>query len=259
MAALAASGAAPVATAPALEARPAGAEATAIQAPDRDSARLAAARITIVLAGDTARVEAMYRFAGGASPPGARPLDLTAFRLRGQRLEAEAGGQEGGADGGPHPPAVTGLPGLWRVRLAGEASGAAGETEAGTGGAELRYRVVGRIDRIPLFVPASRTLSTGGRFTIVVRNAPRGLDPSSAFPRFESDGEGALVARPSELPGFVQLPRAGAPLGVGTAADAGVALSLLAGLGGWALLRRRTRAGPRRGASGPAGPSRSSA
>lgn len=242
------------ASAPAHEARPSGASASAVQASAHDSARLASARITIDLAGDTARVEAEYRFAREETPPESRFRGFTALRLRGQTLRIEGSGAR---------PALTALPGLWRVRLIQRVQGAREGSDSsmarGPHGAELRYRLVGRIDRIPLFVPVSRTLSTGGRFTIVVRNAPPGLDPGSAFPRFELDGEGALVARPSELPGFVQLPRAGAPLGIGTAADAGVALSLLAGLGGWALLRHRTRAGSPRGASDPAGPSRSSA
>jgi hypothetical protein len=199
-----------------------------------DTGRLAEARIRVSLAGDTARVEASYRLVGGD-----QPVRFTAPRLGGQSVALEP------------PAALVARPGLWRVDVAAVASG--------RGRVDLTYRVDGRADRIPLFVPDVPADPEASSITILVRGAPADLDPDAAFPRLLSSGRGLLVARPSQLPDVLHLPaRAGRY--VERLADVGAVFLVLLGLAGWAALgwraRRRSAAAARAAdGSGAAGPS----
>jgi len=217
---------------------PALAALTLLATPPADTARLVGARIRVLLAGDTAQVEARYRLAGaGASRP--VPVRFTAPRLAGQSVTLDS---TAALVSGPpallvRPSVLTARPGLWGVDV--DLSTLPG------GRIDLVYRVVGRAKRIPLFVPDMSADPQASPITILVRGAPAGLDPAASFPRLVPAGPGTLAARPSQLPDVLHLPGPSAA-DVGRAADIGTIVLVLAGLAGWGFHERRRarREGP---------------
>lgn len=225
--------------------------------PQERAAVLLEARVTIEMRAGSARISARYRLAGAEAP-----ATLRALRLPGQELalEAPAGaaggeGAAGGAGGagcaggpggpgappgpaGPDGPPLERLPGMYRATAAW-AAGSPGRVD-------LRYAVTGALDRVPLFVPEAPAVPGRTAIEIQIRGLPGTLPARGAFPRLARAADGALVARPDNLPTFVWLP---SPLGrrLERAADAGALLLILAGTGGWLALRGRAgRRGGRR-------------
>lgn len=129
------------------------------------------------------------------------------------------------------------------------------------GGRRVRYRVEGRLSRIPIFVPAGEGRITVAREearTVIVRlQAPPGsladVDLATSLPRFRREGEGALVAELSSLPSFVRLSRGGA-LSFARLIDlAVVVLIFLGAVWAWRKGRRLAGPSPRRARAGDGG------
>ncbi len=107
--------------------------------------------------------------------------------------------------------------------------------EAG-GTVELRYAVRGARQRVPLFVPDA---PVAGPVAIRIHGLGAGRELRDGFPRLEPAADGALEARPSDLPSFVRLPPRRGGLSVHRLAEAAVVLLVLLATGIWVLRRRR--------------------
>lgn len=186
----------------------------------REPARLLEADVRVELDGTGAAVDARYLLQGGDS------VRFHAIRLPGHTLRVD---RLSPAGAGPVRP----LEGLHRFVLP-PPEGAGGAREV-----TLRYRVEGARRRIPLFVPDAPAVPDESRISIRVAGAGPGIAPQRAFPRLAPDADGALAARPANLPGFVLLPPEGRTLTVDRAADWAAVLLVLAGSGYWWWWRRR--------------------
>lgn len=116
----------------------------------------------------------------------------------------------------------------------------------------ITYRLAGRLERLPLFVPGGEARLTVARefeephLVRITGPADRldAIDTRTSLPRLERVSDDALEARLSSLPSFVRLVGRG-PFTFGRTADA-IALALIL-LGVWYAWRRMRarRAGPR--------------
>jgi hypothetical protein len=153
-------------------------------------------------------------------------VEAHAIRLDGQYLELVYAGVAGEPVSDPD---LGLLPGAYHLQVAEDAP------------IDLRYRVTGRLDRIPLFVPSPEAQMAAGLVTLRVELAPdsaSSLDLGTSLPRFQRNAEGALVASLSSVPTFVRLDASGG-LSFARAADlAAVALLLLAAVWAWRTARR---------------------
>jgi len=179
---------------------------------------------------DSVTVQADYRF-----DPGTGALGLAAIRLRKQGLRVLSTGTAGGR-------APAGLTsetraGLWGLKM--------DRSSLVRGTLSLRYRVYGRPDRVPVFVPTVPTDPLESQVTILVRGYPAGIEPGETFPRLEPAPGSVLATHTTELPGLVHIGRAIGGLTIGAAANVAVVLLILAGLGLWLLLRLRIARGSR--------------
>lgn len=148
------------------------------------AAQLVAAQVSIRLAGDSALVDASYRFTA--------PMDSVAFvliRLPGQTIRSVSGGDLGIRV----EPAV----GLTRVT--------AGRLDLGS--IRIRFVVRGRLDRVPVPVPSVAAAPGADRVEVRVL----GLDPATrladGFPRLRSAGD-AGIAVMANLPSLIRVPPA---------------------------------------------------
>lgn len=203
------------------------------QAP-REPARLVEAEVAVELDRAGAVVDARYRLRGGDS------VRFNAIRLPGHALHVHRLSPSGAG-------ALRSLEGLHRF-VVPPPEGAGGAREV-----TLRYRVEGARRRIPLFVPDAPAVPDESRISIRVAGAGPGVAPQRAFPRLAPDADGALAARPANLPGFILLPPEGRTLTVDRAADWAVVLLVLAGSGYWWWWRRRTGRGETAEPDGGAG------
>lgn len=153
-------------------------------------------------------------------------VEAHVIRLEGQDLHIEQATRAGEPLSDP---ALERLSGAYHLRVDGGAS------------IDLRYRVTGRLDRIPLFVPSPEAQATSGPVTLRVELAPAavsGLDLGTSLPRFEQSSDSVLIASLSSTPTFVRLDAAGG-LSFARAADLGVVvLILLAAVWAWRAARR---------------------
>ncbi|KPK82338.1 MAG: hypothetical protein AMS25_02610 [Gemmatimonas sp. SM23_52] len=109
----------------------------------------------------------------------------------------------------------------------------------------MRYRVEGDFSRIPLFVPnAAAVPESAIRLRILAGS--QGAAPQAAFPGFERQPDGSLLAAPAELPSAVLLPTAGGGLAPRNVVLLAVVLLLLAAAVAWAALHVRARRRRRR-------------
>lgn len=193
-------------------------------------AQLDSAAIEIELGDGEASVVASY-----AVTPHRESITFRAIRLFGQRLLLETtspAGQLEERDGLYE----------WSTSLPG----------AGSRVISLHYVVRGAVERVPLFVPDTPTVS--GEPVVGIRvTGSEGRDPQDGFPRMRPTGGGAIVATPANVPSFVSLPVHGTALSVNRLADR-LVLSLLVTATGFWLVRarreiRRRRWTPRSGAS----------
>lgn len=190
--------------------------------------RLLEARVSVQLDAEAARVQAIYELEGA---PG--ELELRALRPPRQRLRPVGPTSAGSAPSG----GVERLPGSYRWVARPRV---ADREEGGRSRLRLAYVVTGTLDRVPVFVPAVPAAPGETRIELRIRGRPGGSRDPGGFPRFARTDEGQLLARPDNLPSFVRLPsRLGRTLD--RAAEAAVALLLLAGAGGWWALRARGR------------------
>lgn len=106
---------------------------------------------------------------------------------------------------------------------------------------ELRYRVTGRLDRVPLFVSSPEAQLASAPVTLLVEltgESSRALDLGTSLPRFRRTSEHILTTTLSSTPTFVRLDAAG-DLSFARAADlAVVVLILLAAVWAWRTARR---------------------
>lgn len=163
-----------------------------------------------------------------------RVVEAHAIRLEGQWLHIERAAAEKPLSG----QGFDRLPGAYHLRLTGEAP------------VELRYRVAGRLDRIPLFVSSPEARLAAGPVTLRVelaRESSARLDLGTSFPRFGRSSDGALIATLSSTPSFVRLDAAGR-LSFARVADLAVVILILIAAG-WAWRTARASevlAGPGR-------------
>jgi hypothetical protein len=195
---------------------------TAYAAPAAPQATLRDARIRISIAGDTARVSARYRVVDVGDS-----LRLNAIRIAGQHTAFDR------PFGNPRFRLDT-LPGLFRLTAAGRRPGFT---------LELRYRVMGDLARIPLFVPEAPTAPGESHLVILVDGLAPGRTTRFPFPRFTRPGPGPWVSTPTHLPAFAALvaPSGGVP--VPAIAQWSVLLIALGGTGVWLLAQLRSRRG----------------
>lgn len=108
----------------------------------------------------------------------------------------------------------------------------------------VRYRLAGRLARIPLFVPSAPTNPPVGTVRITVT----GLDATRAavhtVPRFSREEGGAFVARLEHLPSLVALVADPAELPVPTIAELVVLAVAVGGTGFWMTRLARGRRKP---------------
>lgn len=103
------------------------------------------------------------------------------------------------------------------------------------GSVDVRYEVRGARERIPLFVPDA---PVAGPVEIRLRGLGGDRDLRGGFPRLEPAPDGALAARPADLPSFVRLPPPRGGLSVHRLAE--YAVVALVGLAtGFRIVRRR--------------------
>ena len=203
--------------------------------------RLDSAKIEIRLQDGTVTVQARYRLT-----PGGEPLDFTTLRFEGQTvslLSAEGNSPISSEeianpeeDASPEPTSgappleLRTAPGLTRLR------GTAGPS----GEIRFAYRVTGRLERIPIFVPPWPTVSADERVEIRVLGLKQG---GESFPELVDRHDGSFQAQLSNVPSFVRLPATGRSLPLNRAFDALVIAVALLGAGFW--LRQRLGSGAR--------------
>jgi hypothetical protein len=153
-------------------------------------------------------------------------VDAHAIRLDGQELRVDGAARAGEP---LYSPGIERLPGAYHLRISGRVP------------VDLRYRVTGRLDRIPLFVSSPEAQLASAPVTLRVELTPassQGLDLGTSLPRFRRSSEGTLTATLSSTPTFVRLDPAGG-LSFARAADlAVVVLILLAAVWAWRTARR---------------------
>jgi hypothetical protein len=196
------------------------AASTASTAADAPQAILRDARIQIAISGDTARVRARYRVQGAGDS-----LRLNAIRIAGQSTALDR------ALGNPQVRLDT-LPGLFRLTATGRNPGFT---------LDLRYRVLGDLSRIPLFVPEAPAAPGESRLLILVNGLAPGRTARFPFPRFNRPGLGPWVSTPAHLPAFVALVAPSGGLPVPALAQWSVLLIALGGTGVWLVAQLRAR------------------
>lgn len=152
-------------------------------------------------------------------------VEAHAIRFDGQELHIDRATRSGEILDGSE---LDRLSGAYRLRI------------GGPGPVDLRYRVTGLLDRVPLFVASPEAQLTSAPVTLRVELVPESsveLDLATSLPRFRRTSEGVLTATLSSLPAFVRLDAAG--LSFARAADlAVVILILLAAAWAWLTARR---------------------
>lgn len=104
----------------------------------------------------------------------------------------------------------------------------------------MRYKVEGDFSRIPVFTPNAATVPESTiRLRIVAGS--QGAVPDAAFPGFERQPDGSLLAAPAELPSAVLLRLAGGTAPPTSVVLLAAVLLLLAGAVTWAALAVRAR------------------
>lgn len=106
--------------------------------------------------------------------------------------------------------------------------------------ANIRYDVLGNLDRIPIFVPPAPTRPAESVVRIVIDGVAPGARLEDGFPRLVRRGERVVVAVPENLPSFVRLPPPKGTLSINRVAE-GMVLVLLFGASGYWVLRQRAR------------------
>jgi hypothetical protein len=179
--------------------------------------QLVSAEITVTLAGDTARVEARFAVARAGDS-----MRASLMRFPGQVIGLPADEKAG---------AAAALPGLIWLR----------PRPARAGELELRYTVVGSLDRIPLPVPTG-PLPPGLQAARIVVRGESVARAEAAFPRLRPASDGGATGRLDNVPGFLRLSRQGG-LTVDHVARVVVVLLLLGGSAAWLRIARRNRPG----------------
>jgi hypothetical protein len=116
---------------------------------------------------------------------------------------------------------------------------------AGVMHVRLRYRVEGDFSRVPVFIPNAAALPESTIRLWILAGSP-GAAPEAAFPGFERQPDGSLLAAPAELPSAVLLRTAGGAVEATNVVLLAVVLLLLAGAVAWAALHVRARRRRRR-------------
>jgi len=188
---------------------------------------LAGADLRIAVSGTEAVVEAEYVVAGAGS------LELLVLRMKGQTIALEHAVLDG------QPLMVEEMEAAIRLRAAGPPHG---------GAVRVRYRLAGRLARIPLFVPSAPTQPPSRAVRITVTGLEAGRAAVHTAPRFTRDPGGAFVARGEHVPSMVALVADPAELPVPRIAELVVIAVAIGGTGLWVarLARGRRREPVRR-------------
>lgn len=109
----------------------------------------------------------------------------------------------------------------------------------------MRYRIEGDFSRIPVFVPNAAAVQES-TIRLRILAGSQGTAPQAAFPGFERQPDGSLLAAPTELPSAVLLRTAGGGVAPTNAVLLAVVLLLLAAGVAWAALHVRARRRHRR-------------
>ncbi len=178
-------------------------------------AQLTAAEITIDLSTDSAVIEARYEMLEPIDS-----IDLTLIRVRGQGLQLLTG----------RPAISLAAPGLYRLT----STHALGPQRY----VEVRYNVVGDLDRVPIAVPDVSPPAEGARVRVRVSGLSRAAALDDAFPRLTPQADGTATAELESVPSFLRTPPDGHVWSINHLADASVGLLVLAATALW-LSRRR--------------------
>jgi hypothetical protein len=178
------------------------------------TSQLGGVRISITVENQRARVEATYRL----NPPGDTVV-YRAIRIPGQSVVVE------------HPNVTEGevSPGLTRLPLAVSAPGESIHT--------IGYVVIGRVDRLPLFVPDVVTGTAAQTVVIEIRGVDRATPLGDAFPRLRRSEDGTLTAQTGDMPSFVLIPKATNPIGANLLADLAAVTVIVLGTIYWIARR----------------------
>ncbi len=198
--------------------------------------QLAGADIAIELSADTAIVDSRFALRSSFDP---QRFSLT--RIPDQRIEPLE-----------LEDAPAGLP-TWETRrgLIWITFPTPAPTGDDRGVVRLRYRVSGRLERIPLPVPQIAAQPGQGAVTVRVRGIDTSARLLDGFPRLAWQADGWAVARLDNVPGFVRRPPTGSAWSVSRGAQWFVVLLVVGGSAAWALRARRPRRAPARRAAGP--------
>jgi len=175
--------------------------------------QLTEVQVSITIDGRAARVESTYRFSSPADT-----ITYTAIRIPGQSMVVEDSTASGVSS-------LTGLTRLTRID----------PSEAHT----IVYRASGNVRRLPLFVPNIPTVAGSRVVSIEVRGADSSHSFADAFPRFYREQNNVLVARLTDVPSFVFLPRRAMLVGANRLAVTMAFVFVAIGTVYWLLRRRR--------------------
>ncbi len=199
-------------------------------------AQLASADISIDLLESFAVVEAHF-----ALPSDSGPQRLSLIRIPGQRLEpVELDDPRAGLANWETRRGLT-----WITYPAREPTGT-GRREV-----RLRYRLTGRLERIPLPVPQIPAEPGQGAVVLTVRGIDMSARLLDGFPRLVRQADGSAAARLDNVPSFVRRPPTGPAWSVSRGVQWFVVFLVVGSSAAWALRARRRGRAPATPGAGP--------
>jgi hypothetical protein len=108
----------------------------------------------------------------------------------------------------------------------------------------LRYRLEGRLARIPLFVPSAPTAPPGGAVVIRITGLSPGRVATGTVPRFSREADGTMEARLEHVPSLVAVVADPAELPVPRISAWLVMAVVVGGTGAWVIRLARGRGRP---------------
>jgi hypothetical protein len=182
---------------------------------------LSSADIRVAFAGAEAVVDAEYTVVGASD------IDFVALRIEGQGLVVEQAAM------GFHPIALEERRTAVLLRVYRPFDSAT---------VRIRYRLTGRLTRIPLFVPSAPTRPPSRAIGITVAGPSEDDVTATTLPRFRRETDGSLVAHPEHVPTVLAVVADGAGVPIPLFAEWFVVTVALVATGYW-LLRLARRAG----------------